>query len=81
MKDHAADIAATAKNVVLASGGVSVFGGLTANEVAAVGGLLVGFIGLIVQIYYKRKADRREAVAEARDAEYHAERMRELREP
>lgn len=37
------------------------------------GGLLVAIVGLAVQWYYKRKADRR-------DAELHVERMRELRE-
>ena len=36
------------------------FGGLSANEVAAYGGLLVGFLGLVMNWYYKAKADRRE---------------------
>jgi len=37
----------------------SVLGGLTANEVAAYGGLLIGVAGLLVNWYYKAKEDRR----------------------
>lgn len=77
---HSADVANVAKNVTLSAGGVAVYGGWTANEVAAVGGLLVALVGLCVQIYYKRKADRRDAATEAREVEYHAARLRELRE-
>lgn len=36
-------------------GGVAFLGGLSANEIAAYGGLLIGFIGLLVNIYYKRQ--------------------------
>ena len=35
------------------------FGGLSANEFAALGGLCVAVIGLVVQWHYKAKADRR----------------------
>lgn len=56
---HSAEVANIAKNVTLSAGGVAVYGGWTANEVAAVGGLLVAFAGLCVQFYYKRKADKR----------------------
>lgn len=37
----------------------AVFGGLSANEIAAYGGLFVGAIGMIVNWYYKAKEDRR----------------------
>lgn len=37
----------------------SIFGGLTANEVAAYGGLLIGVVGLLVNWWYKAKEDRR----------------------
>jgi hypothetical protein len=67
------DVAGVAKNVTFGAAGVAVYGGWTANEVAAVGGFIVAVIGLCVQVYYKRKGDRR-------DAEFHTERMRELRE-
>ena len=46
----------------------------TANEMAAIGGLVCAVIGLAIQWYYKRKADKREV-------ELHTERLRELREP
>lgn len=39
--------------------GFALFGGLSANEFAALGGLCVAVIGLVVQWYYKAKADRR----------------------
>jgi uncharacterized membrane protein len=68
-----ATIAGIAQKVGLSGGATAAIGGLTANEIAAFGGLLVAVVGLAIQWYYKRKADRR-------DAELHAERMRELRE-
>ena len=61
MTDHTAQIADTAKQVVYTGAGLSIFGGFSASEVAAIGGLIVGVFGLIVQIYYKRKEDRRQA--------------------
>ena len=39
--------------------GASLVGGLTANEIAGFGGLLVAIIGLLIQWYYKHKADKR----------------------
>lgn len=61
MKDHTALIADTAKQVVYTGAGLSVFGGLSASEIAAVGGLVIGVLGLVVQVYFKRKEDRRQA--------------------
>lgn len=55
-------------------GGASAFVfGLSANEVAALGGLLVAIIGLCVQVFYSRRKDRRHA-------EEHALRMKNLRD-
>lgn len=34
-------------------GSVAFIGGLTANEVAAVGGLVIGVIGLLVNVWFK----------------------------
>jgi hypothetical protein len=60
-------IAAGAHKVTFGGGSVAFFGGLTANEIAAFGGLFVAIIGLLVQFYYKRKNDKREqALYEAR---------------
>ena len=61
MKHQAAEatIAAVAQKVSAGGGGLSLFGLLTASEVAAFGGLGVAVAGLIVQAYYKRKDDRR----------------------
>jgi hypothetical protein len=51
-------------------GGASAFVfGLTANEFAALGGIVVGVLGLLVQWYFNRRRDRREqAEFEARMA-------------
>jgi hypothetical protein len=54
-----ATIAAVANKVSVSGGAAAVWGGMTANEIAAFGGLLIAVIGLLVQIYYKRKADKR----------------------
>jgi hypothetical protein len=74
MKDQAAEatVAAVAHKVTTGGGAVAVFGGLTANDIAAIGGLLIAFIGLCVQFYYKRKGDRR-------DAELHVAELEKLR--
>lgn len=73
MRDQAAEvtIAAVAHKVTTAGGVAAIFGGLTANDIAAFGGLLVAVIGVIVQIYFNRKRDRRET-------ELHKARLREL---
>lgn len=63
LKTEAAEAtaAAIASKATQAGAGTAVFGGLTANEFAAFGGLLVAVVGLLVQAYYKRKADKRHA--------------------
>jgi hypothetical protein len=53
-------IAAGAQKVVYGGGTTAFLGGLTANEIAAFGGLLVAVVGLLIQLYYKRKSDKRE---------------------
>lgn len=55
------------------SGSAVVLGGLGISDIAAIAGIVVGLLGLAVQVYYKVKANRREA-------EFHAARMQELRE-
>lgn len=64
-------MAASGKAAAYAGGGAAFIGGLSANEVAAIGGLVVAAIGLVVQIIFNRKRDRRET-------EYHRARMNEL---
>jgi hypothetical protein len=32
---------------------MAIFGGLNANELAAIGGILIGLIGLAVNVYFK----------------------------
>ena len=46
-------IAATAAKVTYAGSGGAVFFGMTANEFAAIGGLCIAAIGLIINIIFK----------------------------
>lgn len=65
MQDHASDLFAAAVGQKMAVGGGTsalVFGGLAINDLAAIVGVLIAVIGLGIQFYYKRRADRREAV-------------------
>jgi hypothetical protein len=75
VREQATDaaMAAIGKNMAVGGGSSAVVFGLTIGDVAALGGLLVAIIGLGIQIYYKRKSDRREA-------EYHSARLTELRD-
>lgn len=75
MKSEAAEAtaAAIASKATQAGAGAAVFGGLTANEFAAFGGLIVAVLGLLVQAYFKRRAD-------ARHAAEHELRMANLRD-
>lgn len=63
MQDHASDLVAAAigKNMAVGGGTSAVIFGLAASDLAAFGGLLIALIGLAIQFYYKRRADRREA--------------------
>lgn len=46
-------IAAVANKVTYSGAGGAIFFGMTANEFAAIGGLCIAMIGLIVQITFK----------------------------
>jgi len=63
VQEHAADaaMAAIGKNMAIGGGSSAVVFGLTVGDFAAIGGLVIAVIGLCIQFYYKRKADRREA--------------------
>lgn len=65
-------VAGIAGKVTQGAAAVTVYGGLTANEWAAFGGLLIAIIGALIQWAYKHRADKREA-------EHHAERMAEMK--
>lgn len=75
MKDQAAEatIAAIANKATYGGGATALWGAYTASEIAAFGGLLIAVAGFLVNLYFKRKDDRR-------SAEYHAARMADLDE-
>lgn len=52
-------VAAIANKTTVAGGGIAVLGGLTASDTAAYGGLAVAVISVLVQWFYKARADRR----------------------
>lgn len=56
-----ATVSALASKLTYGGGTAAVIGGLTANEIAAFGGLIIAAIGLAVQWFYKVKEDRRKA--------------------
>lgn len=69
LQEHTDAIAVTVGKTATYSGGASAFVfGLTANELAAFGGLFVAIIGVCIQWYFGRKRDRREQ-------EYHQARL------
>lgn len=80
MQDEATEaaIAAGAQKVSAFGGGTALYGGLTANEIAAFGGLVIALIGLCVQIYFKRKEHRRGVEADQRARELHAAQLKAL---
>jgi hypothetical protein len=60
MRDHTTEVAtavaAKAASVATYGGaGSAIFFGLTANEFGALCGVVIGFIGLIANIYFKQK--------------------------
>jgi hypothetical protein len=72
MDQHELATAAGIANKVAYAGATSaMYGGFTANELAAVGGFAVALIGLLVQVWFKVRADRR-------DAELHKRRLQNL---
>lgn len=60
-----AAVAAFAQKASIGGSAAAVYGGWTANEVAAYGGLLIAIVGLLVQVFYKVRADRREIAEHA----------------
>lgn len=55
---HATDAASAASvglKGALAGGAALTWGGFTSNDIAMLGGLLLGVLGLVVQIYFKRR--------------------------
>lgn len=81
MNEEAA--AAASLKATVAGGGLLSIGGLTANELAILGGLLLGLAGFALQWHYQRQRNQRDrarraeqaASAAALRAEQHAEHM------
>lgn len=67
-------IAAVANKVTYSGAGGAIFFGMTANEFAAIGGLCIALIGLIVQVTFKlmghREMKQHHARLESRVNEY-----------
>lgn len=67
MQDHASDLftAAVGQKMAVGGGGAALIFGLAASDLVAIGGLVVAVVGVCIQFYYKRRADRREAALTA----------------
>jgi hypothetical protein len=70
--DAAAVATSAALKTTVAGGGLVSFGGLTANDWAIVGGLVIAVAGFLLQWHFQRRRDRREV-------EEHEARMELLR--
>lgn len=66
-------VAAIANKTTVAGGSIAVLGGLTASEIAAYGGLVVAVLSVLIQWFYKARADRRAG-------ELHHARLAQIRE-
>lgn len=58
-QDDLATVAGIANKATYAGATSALYGGFTANEIAAFGGFAVAVIGLVVQLYFKIRAERR----------------------
>lgn len=73
-------IASAGSKAAVGGGGIAVVGALTMNELAMVVGMLVGVIGLLVQIFAQLHAARARASEERRRDELHAARLNAIRQ-
>lgn len=61
MKDQYAEtISSIAPKITYSGGLAAILGGFTASEIAAFVGAAVAVLGLVVQVYFKARSDRRE---------------------
>lgn len=72
-------IASAASKTAVGGGSVAVFGALTMNELAMVIGMIVGVIGLVVQMLAQWHAFRARTRDERRKDELHQARLQALR--
>ena len=79
-----ADLAAAAANsslkATVAGGSILSVGGLTANDVAIYGGLILALAGFVMQWYYQRRRDQREQSQRDESHREHVARMSQLEE-
>ena len=71
-QEELATVAGIANKATYAGATSALYGGFTANELAAIGGFAVAVVGLLVQVWFKLRADRRHA-------ELHREQLADLR--
>lgn len=71
-QDELATIAGVANKATYAGTASALYGGYTANELAAFGGIAIALLGFLVQLWFKIRADRRQV-------ELHKEQLANLR--
>lgn len=77
--DVAASAASAGLKATLAGGGILTIGGLTANDLAILGGLLLAIGGFIVQLVSQARRDRREEQKRREEHLEHLARMEAIR--
>lgn len=73
--DTAGGAASASLKATVAGASTMTLGGFTANNIAIVGGVLLGVAGFLLQWHYQRRRDDRE---EAQRAEEHAEHLAKM---
>lgn len=77
--DAAAVATSAALKTTVAGGGLVSLGGLTANDWAIVGGLVIAVAGFILQWHFQRRRDQREEIRRTEEREEHEARMELLK--
>lgn len=68
MDQHDLAVSSIASKAMYAGSASALYGGFTASEIAAFGGVAIALLGFIVQLFFKIRADRR-------DSELHKRRL------
>ena len=76
--DAAAQTASAGFKGALAGGAALSWGGWTSNDIAMIGGLILGVIGLLVQVHYKRREHQLRVAEHQMLRREHLARMSEL---
>lgn len=78
--DSAALAASASLKATVTGGGILSLGGLTSNDLAVLGGIVIALAGFILQMIFQRRRDRREAERRAEERLEHLARLEAIKE-